>query len=67
MAFQDPEFKGKLERAFAALQELRYVTQFQIREFDGDLKQAETAMRGMLKFVRTPEENSNQKRTDQYT
>ncbi|MNC33281.1 hypothetical protein D3C76_429740 [compost metagenome] len=67
MAFQDTEFKGKLERAFASLQDLRYVTQFQLKEFDADLKQAETTIRGMLKFVRTDEENQRQRKTDSYT
>jgi hypothetical protein len=67
MAFQDPEFKRKLEGAFAALQDLRYVTMYQLKEFDGDLKQAENTIRGMLKFVRTDEENQSQRKTDSYT
>lgn len=66
MAFQDDGFKGKLERAFEALQELRYVTQYQLTEFDGPLQASENMMRGMLKMVRSDEENAKQRKTDSY-
>lgn len=66
MIFQTDEFKGKLERAFAALQDLRYVTRFQLQEFDEPLKASENVMRGMLKMVRTEQENADQRRTDSY-
>ncbi len=66
MSFQDDDFKGKLERAFAALQDLRYITQYRLQEFDEPLKASETVMRGMLKMVRTEQENAAQNRTDRY-
>lgn len=67
MSLNTPEFKTKLENAFAALQDLRYVTRYQLTEVDDDLKQAETTIRGLLKFVRTDEENQRQRKTDSYT
>lgn len=66
MAFQDDVFKGKLERAFEALQELRYITRYQLVEFDEPLQASENMMRGMLKMVRSDEENAKQRKTDSY-